>query len=64
VRFLTAPLAHRIAGAGRLNLDDLGAEITEELATERAGQQLAHLHDPHVPERAGVVGHRSSSVRR
>jgi hypothetical protein len=57
VRLLTAPIAHRVAGAGRLNLDHLGAEVAEELAAERARQQLAHLYDPHVAECAGVVRH-------
>jgi DNA-binding GntR family transcriptional regulator len=37
VRLLPAPLAHRVALARVLDLDDLRAEVAEQLAAERAG---------------------------
>ena len=65
VRLLPAPLAHRVALPGVLDLDDLRAEVAEQLAAERAGEQLAELGDPQVLQRrssvwprAGLVGHR------
>ena len=39
VRLLPAPLAHRVAAAGRLHLDHVGAQVAEQLADERPGQQ-------------------------
>ena len=36
--------------AGLFNLDHLGTEITEQLAAERPGQQLAELDDPQVAQ--------------
>ena len=41
-----APLPQRIAALGRLDLDHLGAELGEELAGERAGDQLPELERP------------------
>ena len=38
-----APVAHRVAGAGRLDLDHVGAEVPEQRAGERAGEQLPEL---------------------
>jgi hypothetical protein len=50
VRLLPAPFAHRVAAAGVLHLDDLGAEVAEQLAAERAGQQLAELDHAQVAQ--------------
>jgi hypothetical protein len=47
-----APLAHGVSLPGGFDLDDVGAEIAEQLATERAGDELAHLHHMHAFERA------------
>ena len=65
VRLLPAPLPHRVALPGLLDLDDLRAEVAEQLAAERAGEQLAELGDPQVLQgrssvwpRVGLVGHR------
>src|SRR5699024_3431792 len=46
-----APAAHRIAVAGRLDLDDLGAVVTQQLPRERPGDEAAELEDPHAVER-------------
>ena len=51
VRLLPAPFAHRVAAARVLDLDDLGAEVAEQLPAERAGQQLAELDHPQVVQR-------------
>ena len=40
-----APPAHRVAGPGRLDLDHVGAEVAEQLARERAGDERAELED-------------------
>ncbi len=55
MRLLPAPLAHRVAAAGILHLDHLGPEVAEQLAAERAGQQLAELHHPQVVQRPGAT---------
>ena len=41
-------VAQRVATAGRFDLDDFGAEVTEKLAAERSGQQLAEFEDAYV----------------
>ena len=51
-----APLAHRIADPGVLDLDHLGPEVAEDLAGEGSGDQGAHLEDDQVGEGAGVWG--------
>ena len=45
------PPAHRVAVAGRLDLDDVGAVVAEQLAGERAGDEAAHLE--HADPREG-----------
>ena len=55
VRFLLPPFAHRIALAGLLQLDHLGAEIGQQLAAERPGDELAHLQNPQIVERSLAV---------
>ena len=35
-----------------LDLDDLGAEIAQDLRAERAGQELGHVEDAQMRERA------------
>jgi hypothetical protein len=46
-----APVAQRIAAAGRLDLDHVGAEVAECLGGERAGDQLAHFDDAQALQR-------------
>ena len=41
-----APVAHRVADARRLDLDHVGAEVAEQRAGERAGEQLPELDRP------------------
>src|SRR5918995_2492791 len=52
---VAAPHAHGVSLAWRLELYDLGAEVCEELAAERACEQAAHLDDAHTFERTGAV---------
>ena len=47
---------HRVAG-GRLDLDDVGAEIAEDRADERCGVERRELQHPDAVERAERVGH-------
>jgi hypothetical protein len=42
------PLAHRVAGHRVFDLDDLGTEVTEQLAAEWSGQQRSQLDDPEI----------------
>ena len=56
-----APGAQGIAGLGRLDLDDVGAEIGEDLGGKGTGDELAQFDDPkafqwqwHVEQGAGV----------
>ena len=49
-----APVAHRVAGRRRLDLDDLGPEVAQQGPDVGAGQQLAELQDPDALE--GPVG--------
>ena len=46
-----APAPHRVALAGRLDLDDLGAVVAEQLAGERPGDETAQLQHPHAGQR-------------
>src|SRR3954453_546890 len=46
-----APLAHRITGAGRLDLDHLRAVVAEQLPGKRTGDEAAHLQNPNSVER-------------
>ena len=46
------PGTHGVTGAGRLDLDDLGAHVAEELAAERARDQGPELEDADVRQRA------------
>jgi hypothetical protein len=50
-----APGAHGIAGAGLFELDHLRAHVAEQLAAERAGDQLARLHHPQALQGAPVL---------
>ena len=47
-----APVAQRVAAIGRLDLDDLGAEVAEDPADERAGEEDAELDDAHAEQRS------------
>ena len=56
-----APGAQGIAGFGRLDLDDVGAEIGEDFGGKGTGDELAQFDDPkafqwqwHVEQGAGV----------
>src|SRR5699024_1766958 len=50
------PLAHGVAVFRILDLDDLGAQIAEDLPAERAGDELPHLDDSDASERSVAVG--------
>ena len=52
------PLAQRVAVAGRLDLDDLGAEVGQGLAGKRPGDQLAEFQHLQTGQRAGRWGGR------
>jgi hypothetical protein len=52
---VAAPHAHGVPFAWRLELYDLGAEVREELAAERACEQAAHLDDANAFERPGPI---------
>ena len=61
-----APLPQHVAGAGRLDLDDLGTEVAEQLPAEGAGDDLAELDNPdpgkrsrHTTPPGGASGHAS-----
>jgi len=66
VRLLASPDAHRVALARRLDLDDLRAEVPEQLAAERTGQQGAEFDHAQARERArfeaGWAGHAKCPV--
>jgi len=49
-RLLPAPDSHRVALARRLDLDDLGPKVAEQLTAERASQQGAQLEHPQVSQ--------------
>ena len=49
---LRAPMAHGIALAGRLDLDDLGAHVAEQLPAEGTCDERAELEHSKVGERA------------
>jgi hypothetical protein len=46
-----APVAHRVAVAGRLDLDHVGAEVAQQRARVGAGEELAELDRPEACER-------------
>ncbi len=56
-----APLAQRVAGAGRLHLDDLGAELAQHPGAEGPGDELAELDDLQARERADSGTHARTS---
>ena len=47
-----APAARVVAAAGTLDLDHFGAEIGEELADPRTGEDAAHVEHTQMRERA------------
>ncbi|MEI5668383.1 hydroxymethylglutaryl-CoA lyase [Bosea sp. CCNWLW174] len=53
---LAPPNAHRIARTGLLDLYDLRTEISQQLAAEWPGQQLAHLDDAEIGQRTATRG--------
>ena len=56
VGLLPTPLPHGVALARRLELDDVRAEVRQELTAERSGEQLAHLHHSEVGQGCGHGG--------
>jgi hypothetical protein len=59
-----APVAQRVAAAGRFDLDDVGAEFAERLAGEGPGDELAHLDDAQALQGAGGGMGKPRSVRK
>jgi hypothetical protein len=61
MRFFLAPLAHRVANSGRFHFDNLGAQVTHQLATERASKQCSQFDNPQTGQWASglitVIGH-------
>jgi hypothetical protein len=51
-------LPHGIADARFFQLDDIGAEVTQQLAAEGTSEQLPCLENSQVREGAGVGAHR------
>ena len=49
------PVAQRIPGTRRLDLDHLGTELAEQLAGERTGDELTHLDDAHALQGRGKL---------
>ena len=47
-----APLPQHVARAGRLDLDDLRAVVTEKLSAEGPGDHLSQFDDPDAGERS------------
>jgi hypothetical protein len=56
--FEQPPFAQRVARAGCLNLDHIGAEIRQRLGRERPGDQLPEFEDLEAGKRAGCRGGR------
>ena len=54
-----AVAAHDVAGAGRLDLDDVGAEIAEQLARERPRDERAELEHAQAGQRGVRHGPKS-----
>src|SRR4051794_8749489 len=51
------PAAGVVAGAGALDLDDVGAEVGEELPDPRAGENPRQLQDLHAFKRLHACAH-------
>src|SRR4051812_34462551 len=58
-----SPLPHRVARARRLDLDHVGAEVTEQLSCERSGDEAAELEHAYAAERPGLRHERSERSR-
>ena len=46
-----------LVAAGRLDLDDLGAQLRQDHAAGRAHHHVGHLDDPHALQRQSGLGH-------
>jgi hypothetical protein len=57
-----AVAAHDVAGRGWFDLDDVGAEVAEQLACERSGDERAQLEHAHTGQR-GVAHERQGNLR-
>ena len=55
------PVAERVSGAGRFDLDHVGAEVPQQPATERAGDQLTELEDPNAAQRGRAAALRQAT---
>ena len=51
------PREARHLAAGRLDLDDVGAEVGEQHRAVRPGERLREVDDPHTLERADAIVH-------
>ena len=59
-----APVAHRVAVARRLDLDHVGAEVAQQRAGERAGEQLPELDRAQSVQWFGHVSSRNPTAPR
>jgi hypothetical protein len=50
------PLSHRVALAGNLDLDHIGAKVAEQRADVRTRQELAELQYPQAGQRRFATG--------
>ncbi len=57
---LEVALAHVVAAAGALDLDDARAEVGQETGAVRPGEDTCEVEDHEVREGSGEVGHRRS----
>ena len=53
---LLAPLPHGITAAGRLDLDDIGAEIGEQPRAEWCSDEMPQFDDPKAREQSPIHG--------
>ena len=54
-----APAAHIVAGAGTLDLDDVGAEVGQDLGRRRPGQDAGQVENAESFQRTGHAGFQS-----
>ncbi len=55
--------AQVVAGDGMLDLDDVGSEVTEDLAAQRPGKDGRSVDHPHSSQALGCIHRRDCSIR-